>query len=149
MPAIQTTYLDTQPAAIAGAPATMVPSTIISRTVEDVAGIGFGKPVQQGTADKGIAAFTGGTFTGITLLDRSATGVAGNADAFPQRASARVLTKGDVWVQASVAVAAGNGVYLTAAGLFTNVATANTAIPGARWDTSTTAANQLAVVRLG
>lgn len=61
----------------------------------------------------------------------------------------RVITKGDIWVTASVAVAAGDPVYLTAAGAFTNVATNNTAINGARWDTSTTAAAQLAVVRLG
>lgn len=147
--ALQNTYLDTQAAAVAGMPATMIAATDISRTVETAAGIGFGKAVGQGTADKGIVAFAGTKFVGITLLDRSATGVPTNPDAFPQRASARVRTKGDVWVEASVAVAAGDPVYLTAAGAFTNVATNNTAITGARWDTSTTAAAQLAVVRLG
>ncbi|OOW67102.1 hypothetical protein Xmar_07775 [Xanthomonas axonopodis pv. martyniicola] len=145
--ALQTNYPDVQPAATLGMQATMLPATIISRDVEDVAGIGFGKAVAQGAAAKGIVAFGGANlkYAGITLLDRSATGL----DLFPQRASARVITKGDIWVTASVAVAAGDPVYLTAAGAFTNVATNNTAITGARWDTSTTAAGQLAVVRLG
>ncbi|MCD0280468.1 DUF2190 family protein [Xanthomonas melonis] len=144
---LQTTYPDTQPVATVGAQATMIPATIISRDVEDVAGIGFGKAVAQGAAAKGITAFGGANlkYVGITLLDRSATGL----DLFPQRASARVITKGDIWVTASVAVAAGDPVYITAAGAFTNVATNNTAITGARWDTSTTAAGQLAVVRIG
>ena len=149
--AVQTQYNTTLAAGVAGAQATMVPATIISRNVEPSAGIGFGKAVSQGAADKGIVAFaTGATkFVGITLLDRSATGVAGNADAYPQRASARVITKGDVWVIADVAVAAGDPVYLTSTGTFTNVSTSNTAIAGARFDTSTTANGQLAVVRLG
>ncbi|MFX3669791.1 MULTISPECIES: structural cement protein Gp24 [Xanthomonas] len=146
--ALQTNYPDVQPAYTLGMLATMIGATIISRTVEDVAGLGFGRAVAQGAADKGIVAFGGANtkFVGITLMDRSATGT----DLYPQRASARVVTKGgDPVVVASVAVAAGDPVYLTAAGAFTNVATNNTAITGARWDTSTTAAAQLAVVRLG
>lgn len=147
--AVQTQYNATQAVAVEGAQATMVPATIISRTVEPAAGIGFGKAVSQGAADKGIVGFaTGATkFVGITLLDRSVVGTAANPDAFPQRASARVITKGDVWVVADVAVAAGDAVTLTATGAFSN--TGGTAVAGARWDTSTTAAGQLAVVRLG
>ena len=154
--ALQNNYPDTQPAAIAGAPATMLPATEISRTVEGAA-IVFGKAVEQGATDKSVKAFAGGKYVGIAQLDRSASGltvvtgqVTGRAiDAFGVGESARVRTKGDLWVTAAVAVAAGDAVYLTAAGAFTNVATDNTAIPGARWDTSTTAAGQLAVVRLG
>lgn len=149
--ALQTTYPDNQPAAILGAQATMLPATIISRDVETSPGIGFGRAVAQGTADKGIVlAGTGALkLVGITLLDRSAVGSAGVPDSFAQRTSARVITKGDVWVTAAVAVKAGDLVYVTGAGTFTNVDTGNTAFAGARWDTSTTAAGQLAVVRLG
>lgn len=150
--AVQTTYNATQAAAVEGAQATMIPATIISRNVETAAGIGFGRAVAQGAADKGIVLLsaTDSDFVGITLLDRSAAGTPTNPDGFPQRSSARVMTKGDVWVVASVAVAAGDAVYVVpATGAFTNVSTSNTAVPGARWDTSTTAAGQLAVVRLG
>lgn len=143
--AVQSTYNTTQAAAVAGARATMIGATVISRNVETAA-IGFGKPVAQGTAEKGVIAFAGTGFVGITLLDRSA---AGDNDTFRVGDSARIMTKGDVWVNASLAVAAGNPVYLTTAGAFTNVVgTDNVAIAGARWDTSTTAAG-LAVIRLG
>jgi len=154
--ALQINYPETQPAAIAGAPATMLPAIEISRTVEGAA-IAFGKAIEQGATDKSVKAFAGGKYVGIAMLDRSASGltvtagqVTGRAtDAFGVGESARIRTKGDLWVVASVAVAARDAVYLTAAGAFTNVATDNTAIPGASWDTSTTAAGQLAVVRIG
>jgi len=154
--ALQTNYLDTQEKAIAGAPATMLPATEISRTIEGAA-VAFGKAVEQGAADKGVKPFAGGSFVGIALLDRSASGlsvtegqVTGRAiDSFGVGESARIRTKGDVWIVAAVAVDAGDGVYLTDAGAFTNAEADNTAIPGARWDTSTTTAGQLAVVRLG
>lgn len=147
--ALQTEYPDTQPAAIAGAQATMIPATLISRNVEG-APVGFGVAVEQGGTDKGVTAFAGGDYVGITLLDRSA---AGENDTFRVGDSARVMTKGDVWVVAAVAVAAGDPVHLTEGGAFTNDAgdeeDGNALIDGARWDTSTTAAGQLAVVRLG
>lgn len=141
--AVQTDYNDIQAPAVAGVQATMVPATIVSRNVEDAA-IGFGVPVSQGANDKGAVAFAG-DFVGITLLDRSA---AGEGDTFRVGDSARVMTEGDIWVTASVAVDAGDAVYVVpAGGAFTNVETANTLIPGARWETSTTA-GQLAVIRL-
>lgn len=141
--ALQTDYRDNLAPAIAGAQATMIPATIISRNVEDEDGIAFGVGVSQGAGDKGCTA--GGTdFVGITLLDRSA---AGPGDTFRQGDSARIMTKGDVWVVAEVAVAAGDPVTMTATGGFSN--TGGTAVANARWDTSTTAADQLAVIRLG
>lgn len=152
MPAVQTNYAATLSPGVAGAQATMLPATIISRNVEPANGLAFGVAVAQGAADKGIVAFGGAAddFVGITLLDRSAVGTAAAPDSFAQYTSARVMTKGDVWVNASVQVAAGDPVYLVAAtGLFTNVSTSNVLVPNARFDTSTTGANQLAVVRLG
>ena len=157
--AVQTSYPDTQPAAVAGAQATMLPASIISRTVETAA-VGFGKAVAQGTADKGCHAFGSGdtAILGITLLDRSASGqsvtngqVTGRtADSFGVGESARIITKGDVWVQASVAVDAGDPVYvIPATGAFAKTSASSAVqIAGARWDTSTTTAG-LAVVRLG
>ncbi|RFF50180.1 structural cement protein Gp24 [Xanthomonas campestris] len=139
---LQTNYSSNLPIPVEGAPATEIPSTIISRNVEDGAGLGFGKPVAQGVGARGIVAFAGVKFVGITIMDRSA-----RATGYAQYDEAGVWTGGDIWVTASVAVAVGDQVHITAAGAFTNVATNNTAITGARWDTSTTAAGQLAVVR--
>lgn len=143
--AIQDEYNATLAPAVAGAQATMIPATLISRNVEDEDGIGFGVAVSQGEGDKGVVA-GGDAFVGITLLDRSA---AGEGDTFRQGDSARVMTKGDIWVEAAGAVDAGDGVAVNAAGEFSSAGEDDTAIPGARWDTSATEAGQLAVIRLG
>ncbi len=155
--AVQTSYNDNQPAAVAGAQATMIPATMISRTVEGAA-LGFGKPVKQGTADKGCALFNGGTVLGITVLDRSASGqtVSGGqvtgqtADTFGVGESARVMTKGDIWVVCASGCVAGDPVWVRPSNGDFQKTNANSAvqIAGARWDTSA-AAGELAVVRLG
>lgn len=155
--AVQSTYPDNIPAAVAGAQATMLPASIMSRTVE-VAGIGFGVAVEQGTADKGCIKFDGGTVLGITLLDRSASGqtVSGGqvtgtvADTYGVGESARVLTKGDVWVVCASGCSAGDGVFVRPSNGDFQDSNANSAVQivGARWDTSAEAGG-LAVVNLG
>lgn len=155
--AVQTTYSDNQPAAVAGAQATMIPATLISRTVETAA-IGFGVAVEQGTADKGCIAFDGGTVLGITVLDRSASGqtvtdgqvASYTADVFGVGESARIMTKGDIWVVCASGCSAGDGVFVRPSNGDFQDSNANSAVQivGARWDTSAEAAG-LAVVRLG
>jgi len=147
---VQTTYLDNIPVAVAGQIANMVPATLISRNVEDAAGIGFGIAVAQGTADLGCKAFGSGdtAILGITARERSVD--ANTPDEFGENDTARIMTKGCIWVTASVAVNAGDPVYvIPATGAFakTNASSA-VQIAGARWDTSTTGAG-LAIVRLG
>lgn len=159
---LQTTYPDTQPAAVAGAPATMVNGPVISRTVEDAA-VSFGAAVAQGDLDKTCHAFTTGdtAILGIALLDRGASGLTvadgqvtgATENAFGVGESARIAATGsgrDVWVTASVAVDAGDPVYvIPATGAFAKTSASSAVqIPGARWDTSTSTTNQLAVVRL-
>lgn len=155
--AVQTSYPDTQPAAVAGLQATMLPASIISRTVETAA-VGFGRPVEQGTNDKGCKLFDGGSVLGITVLDRSAAGttvangqITGRtADSFGVGESARVMVKGDVWVVSTTGNVAGDPVYVRPSnGTFQNSsANSGVQIPNARWDT-TAGAGALAVVRLG
>jgi hypothetical protein len=132
MPAVQTTYLQNIPAGKAGHVADMTQADLISRTVETVAGIAFGLPVAQGANDKGCIAYAGTGFLGITTRDRSVV----TGELYSRYESARILKKGPIWVVASVAVVAGDPVYITPAGAFTNVATANFLIPNARFDTS-------------
>lgn len=159
--ALQTTYPDTQPAAVAGAQATMLRGDIISRTVETAA-VPFGRAVKQGTADKGCSLFGSGdtTFIGISLLDRSASGqtvvngqiTAVTPDAFGIGESARIAAVGgggDVWVVCASGCIAGDGVFVRPSNGDFQDSNANSAvqIPGARWDTSASAAG-LAVVRL-
>lgn len=136
--AVQSTYSENIAAAAAGLLGNMTPATLISRTVETAAGVGFGLPVAQGSDDNGCIAYAGSGYLGITVRERSLD--PNNPDKFAQYDSARILQKGTVWVQASKAVAAGDSVYITDDGDFTDEATSNFQIPGARWDTSTTEA---------
>lgn len=145
MAAVQTSYSATHAKALAGMVANSEPSRVITRVVEDAAGIGFGVVVQRGTADNQCKLSTASPkYLGITVSDPGQLG----ADLYPQYANAAVMQKGCIWVQASVAVAQGDPVYFVpATGVLTNVATSNTQIPNAEWDTTTSGAG-LAVVRL-
>lgn len=157
--ATQNSYSETLSAAVAGAQATMLPASIISRNVETAA-VGFGKAVAQGTADKGCKAFGSGdtAVLGIALLDRSASGrtvtdgqLSGDtADQFGVGESARVLVKGDVWVVCATGCSPGDPVYVRPSNGDFQISNANSAVQivGARWET-TAEAGGLAVVRLG
>lgn len=147
--AVQTSYSENMRVALAGQIANMEASNLISRNVEDAAGIGFGLAVARGTSDTGIHAFTTGdtAILGITVRDRSV-----NPDTpskYAQYESARVMLKGVVWVVASVAVNDGDPVYvIPATGAFakTNASSA-VLIANAQFDT-TAGIGALAKVRL-
>lgn len=145
--AIQTTYSDNIRAAVAGMVANTVPAVMISRTVEDAAGIGFGVAVEQGTNDKGCIAFDGGTVLGITVRERSLD--ASSPDEFAQYAEARVMVKGVIWVTAAVEVAAGDAVYVRPSNGDFQDSNANSAVllANARWETSA-GIGELAQIRL-
>ena len=150
---VQTTYQENQGVAREGQIANTALNDIASRTVEDAEGIGFGKIVQEGANDGGCTAdldtsdITATSFLGITVRERSRT--AEDPNKFTQYDSARILRKGPIWVQASVAVNAGDPVYVVrATGAFHNAAdAARVLIPNARYETSTSGA-ALAVVLL-
>lgn len=128
MAPIQTTYTAQQAAFVEGMiPDMRTPGQDVSRNVEPAAGIGFGKPVGQGAADRQVRAIATGQgtkFIGVTVLDSTQEN-----DRYAQYATARVRTKGPVVVKAAVNVAAGDPAYVVPAdGSLTNVASGNTKI---------------------
>lgn len=138
-------YKAEQDAGIAGAIVNTENKNIISRTVEDAAGIAFGLAVAQGVNDKGIRAVTTGDtdFVGITVLDRTAGDLINGK--FVQYESARVLEEGVIWVEVTEAVKAGDAAAVDlATGKFNK---AGAAIAGARFETSA-ASGGLAQLRL-
>lgn len=139
MPAVQTTYPVNIPRSKVGHVPNMLQADVISRNVESVAGVAFGAPVAQGADALGCIAYAGTGFIGVVMRDRAIRHTA--ADIFLQSDSARILRKGPISVLANVNVAAGDPVYVTAAGLFTNSASGNFLIPNSRWETTTTAGN--------
>ncbi len=140
---VQTTYSDNIAAGKAGAVANMVPSSLISRTVETAAGVGFGLAVSQGTEDYGVVVFNDADYVGITVRERS---VSAGQDSYAQYDTACVITQGEVSCVAVDAVSAGDPVHILATGTLSN--TGGDVIDDAVWGTSASAGG-IAVVRLG
>lgn len=143
---VQSTYSLAYPVGYPGMVANGETYNRISRTIEDSAGIGFGKAAFRGVGDHGVTATpTAGTFMGITIADISlqplAGVVAGGAtpDMYPQYENAGLMNEGEIWVMTGGAVNDGDPVYVTAAGALVNVSTSNTAIPCV-FDTTTAGA---------
>lgn len=144
MPAVQTTYSAVHAAAVEGMIANSEPIIIVSKIAEDVEGVGFGKVCVQGDQDNTVTdAEPAKKFVGIAVLDPTQPG-----DIYAQNATVAVMKKGVIWVQASVAVAMNDPVYFVpATGVLTNVASSNTLIANASWDSSASGAG-LAKLRL-
>lgn len=147
MPAVQSNYNTSLAVAFPGMIASTRPNTLISREVETA--LGFGLAAVQGTRDYQVQPLdnVADKFVGIAVRDQSVA-IAVN-DTYPVKSTANLMTIGDIWVNAGVAVAAGDPVYVTPAGVWTNVSNsgANQLINDARWDTSTAGAG-LAVIAL-
>lgn len=150
---VQDEYVEKIRPAVAGHIANTEPNRLISRSVEDVAGIGFGRVVKDGSAD-GLCTGVLTTldefnFLGITVRDRSVR--VETPDMFAQRESARIMRSGVIWVAVAGAVQRGTDVTVnttTGALSSTAVGAGQVLIPRARWDSTTTGAG-LAKLRLG
>jgi len=108
----QTTYNETLDAGRNGGIVNTEPKTLISRTVEEAAGLGFGVAVSQGANDQGCVLTTGAnTVVGVSVRERSVTN---EDDTWSQYDSARIMTSGVIWVVAKVAIVAGDVVHFNA-----------------------------------
>jgi len=159
MPAVQTSYTERMSPARVGMIANIEPHVTISRTVETAAGIAAGAVAVQGATDNGCVVSSAGLTNGMQVLGivvrepsfnpENTAGGLGNG--YAQRDTARIMTKGVIWVQAAGAVVVGAQVTVVASsGALDDTAPGAgvIAIPGAKWDSSTTAAG-LARIRLG
>ncbi|ABD27159.1 hypothetical protein Saro_2723 [Novosphingobium aromaticivorans DSM 12444] len=110
MPELQTSYTGTVAKGYAGMIANGETSNRISRTVEDAAGIAFGKPVYRGSGDHGCTATVGtlATFLGWTVATSAMAPVAGqDADEYQQYDTATIITSGAIYVAVKGAVTDG------------------------------------------
>lgn len=143
---IQTSYAEDYAKGYPGMVANGETSNRISRTVEDAAGIAFGKAVFRGSGDHGVTATpAANTFMGVTIADVGVVApVGGDADEYAQYATAGILNEGCIYVVAGEAVTDGAAAYVTAAGAFVDTSTSNTAIPAVFDETAASGA----IVRL-
>lgn len=135
--AVQDTYNSAPAKGFAGQVSNGETSNRISRTVEDAAGIAFGKAAFRGTGDHGITATpTAGTFMGVTIADHGVQPLPGGvaADIYPRYESAALLTEGAIFVVVGEDVTDGAAVYVTAGGAFVDTVGANIALPGFVFD---------------
>lgn len=135
MPAVQTVFNDTFTEGYPGMVANGETSNRISRTIEDAAGVAFGKAVYRGSGDHGCTATPGAAgFLGITIADKGVPKFTGAqaADTFPQYHNVPIMSEGVIWVLAGENVADGEPVFVTPAGAFMNDngGGANFALPG-------------------
>lgn len=149
-------YADDLAVAYEGMVADLGLADVISRTIETAGGVGFGKPVKQGTAERGCLADVSGTLDilGITIRSVATENPGdGNIDKYAQRDGVGILRKGVIWVKVTDAggVVAGDPVWMArATGLFSNAdlgTGGSIRLAGARWE-STGANNALARMRV-
>lgn len=148
----QTSYSIKQGVAYEGGIYALAPHDIISRACETAAGIGFGLVVSRGT-DPDVEAVIGGTVPiGITVRSLEREGAANSGDVkYSVTETMAVMRKGGIWCKNPDGCVPGNLVnYVEATGVLGTGApsgAAETALNGARWD-STAAAGELALLRL-
>lgn len=119
---LQSSFGATIPVGYPGQIANSEHRNVITRTIEDAGGIGFGKAAFRGAGDHGVTATPSANFIGVTIVDHGQvrrTGVA--ADTYAQNDNVPVATRGTLKVLVGANVADGDPVYVTPAGVFTNV----------------------------
>jgi hypothetical protein len=123
---------------------------LISRIVEGAA-LAFGAVALQGAGDNGVkgADNSGARFRGVVVRTQSMNASKSPVDAFAVGTEARLMTQGVVWVSPGATVAAGDAVYYTTAGVWTNTSNsgANVLVANAVWDSSASSGG-LAKIRL-
>jgi hypothetical protein len=110
MPVLQNSYTENLALGYPGMVANGETSNRITRTVEDAAGVAFGKPVYRGSGDHGCTGTVGtlGTFLGFTVATSAQQPVAGQgADEYQQYDNATILTSGAIFVTVTGNVADG------------------------------------------
>lgn len=151
MPPLQTTFPLEQPAYALGRRVNMEEWNTITG-IAQVATLGFGEPVQDGTTGEQVTAFTSGDFRGITEADMSVNVAftAGVPDAarFPVGANVPVCENGVIAGLAQGTCTKRTAVYWVAASRgYTSTVGSNTLIPNAEFD-ATVSAGQLVPIRL-
>lgn len=113
MAVIQDTYNNAPGKGFPGQRANMEMSNVISRTVENAAGIAFGAPAYRGAGDHGCTAVVGtaATFLGFVVADHGQPLLpGGTADTVPQYDSAAIETDGAIYVTVGDDVTDGDAV---------------------------------------
>lgn len=146
--AAQTTYLDNMAGGYEGQVIEADGGeNIVSRTIEDAAGIGFGKVAVIGADARGVKAPTaGGTFVGLTVRTQA---IKDGEDKHAQYDNVSLLRRGVLLVKVGEAVAAGDTAYWTGTGAIMKTSASNNTFPMGAIFESAAANGGLARLRIG
>jgi hypothetical protein len=123
-------------------------SNILSVTLEGATACAFGRPVYKGTADRGASLTVSANLRGFALAHKGNVVTAARAaDVYAPGDTLPVKNRGKIWVTSSVAAAKDDQVYVTSAGVITNVSTSNTIATGWLFDDTIAAAGVVRIVR--
>lgn len=149
MAVTQDTFRDAPGRGFPGMVANGETSNRISRTCEDAAGIPFGNAVYAGAGDRGCTGTPSVRHLGFAMADVGIVPLPGGvaADIYPRYSSVGIMTDGAICVTAGAAVADGDPVYVTPAGVITNTAAAGANFAATGWIFDETVASG-AVVRI-
>jgi len=149
----QTSYTILQPIAYAGLIVDLAPRNVISRSIEGVAGVGFGVIVSRGT-DKDKQAVIGGTtgILGVTVRALDQEGAANTgAIKYDEKDTAAIMRNGYIWVVCPTGCVPGDPAnFVEATGVIDSgapVGVGETGLDDFFFD-STAAAGELAVLRV-
>lgn len=148
MAVIQSNFAEDIGVPYAGSPGNGELSNDLSLILEGSTAAGFGKAVYRGSGDKGAVLTVSANLRGFTLRNQTLPQTANRAeDVYAPGDTMAVRERGTVYVDAAVAVADGEQVYVTSAGVITNVSTSNTAATGWLFDQTTTGAGRVRIAR--
>lgn len=148
MAVVQSTFTEENPLGYAGLEADGELSNIISANLEGDTAVAFGRPVYQGTDDRGAVLTVSANLRGFTLArkgmpvteDRPEDTYA-PGDTFP------IKERGKIWINSISTATKGQQVYVTSGGEITNSSGGNTAATGWVYDDTITVAGLARIVR--
>lgn len=148
MPPVQTTFREDIDHGFPGMDADGELSNIVSRHLEGSDPCEFGRPVYQGTNDRGVTLVVSAALIGFAL---ARTGLPLTADraanTFAPGDTLPVKERGKIWVTSIAAVANRDPVYVNSDGEITNASGGNTAATGWIFDDTISAPGVVRIVR--
>lgn len=144
----QSTFVEDIPGGYAGLEADGELSNAVSRHLEGENACAFGRPVYQGSNDRGVVLTVSADLVGFAIARKGLPVTEDRAaDTFAPGDTLPVKERGKIWVTSTTTATKGQQVYVTSAGAITNSAGGNTAATGWEFDDTITVAGLVRIVR--
>lgn len=146
--ALQSTFVEDIPYGFPGMEADGILSNIETYTLEGSTACEFGRPLYQGTADRGATLTVSAALLGFALARRGLPLTSARAaDTFAPLDNVPVKERGKIWVTSATAATKREQVYVTSAGAITHTSGGNTAATGWLFDDTITGAGIVRIAR--